>query len=388
MFTGARNIETDLEEIPALSPRSADELTAVHQRDGVVETTTLPTVAERVRGETFARSVDGRRWITARDAGDPATVELTLHEADGSVSATASVPDPDGTFGSSFNAAFDTSGEHIAVAHGASLRFYRASDLSLEGERELPTPPGYALSKPSYDSSPVSVARGDRGEFVVGSAGILSFWDFRTHGRTAPPVPVGTAKTQEQRPDNPQVTPRPGHPGQVLVTIDGRLLLWDVEARKALQEYPLDGAESAKRTVVSPDGAVAAVTGGFPTRATLIDLDEQRELPELNADTGNAVGFIGDYLFTGDDSDGLQIWDWKERRLAGTVATNPTGTDAPAIEGDMFLPDSTPSGRSPVPLDPEKLFRDLCDLSDRDFTPAEASIVQQLGASSDRPCSG
>lgn len=381
MFTGASDVSTDYDELPALLPGTDDELTAVYQRDGVVRRSTVPTVAETVRGESFISSEDRRHWLTARDPGDPGTAELVLHSASGRVLATATVPDPDGTFISSFNATFDPTGDHIAVAHGSTLRFYRSSDLALESEQPLPTSPGHA----DVSAGSISVARGAGSEFVVGSAGMLSFWDFRTRTRTAPPVTVGKANARDERPEDPQVTARPGHPGQLLVTIDTRFLLWDVSSRKALHEFPLDGSGSPRRTVVSPDGSVAA-TGGLPDPATLIDLDEQAKLPELNADTGNAVGFTGDYLFTGDDADGLQIWNWKERRLAGTVATNPTGTEVPAIEGDVFLSDSTPSRRSPVPLDPEQLFRDLCGLSDREFTPAEASIVQQLGSSTERPC--
>ncbi|MCX2730212.1 trypsin-like peptidase domain-containing protein [Saccharopolyspora sp. NFXS83] len=385
-FAGAFDIDTDVEELPALVPRADGELTSVHQRDGAVEASAVPTVAERVRGESFAASVDGRRWLTARDAGDPDTAELTLHDVHGAVLATAAVPDPDGTFLSAFTATFDATGEHIAVAHESTLRFYRTSDLALEAERTLPTSPGHEPAERGEDARNISVARGAGGEFAVGSAGMLSTWDFRTKDRTAPPVVLGQADARGRLPKDPQLTARPGHPGELLVALDGRLLLWDVGARRSLHEFPLDVSGLPARTVVSSDGSTAAVTGGYPNRITLVDLDEQVVLPKINADTGNALGFTGEYLFTGDDSDGFQIWNWKDRRLAGTVPSNPTGTDAPAIEGDVFLADSTPSRRSPVPLDPERWFRDLCRLSDRDFTEPETSILRQLGVSTERPC--
>ncbi|GAB2675935.1 hypothetical protein GCM10027271_41340 [Saccharopolyspora gloriosae] len=385
-FAGAFDVDTDVAELPALVPGADGELTSVHQRDGAVEASAVPTVAEQVRGESFAASEDGRRWLTARDAGVPGSAELTLHDADGTVLATAAVPDPDGTFLSAFTATFDATGEHLAVAHESTLRFYRTSDLVLEGERTLPTPPGHDPSERSEDTRNISVARAADGEFVVGSAGMLSSWDFRTKDRTAPPVVLGQADARGRLPKDPQVTARPGHPGELLVALDGRLLLWDVASRKPLHEFPLDGSGATVRAVVSQDGSTAAVTGGYPSRITLVDLDERVVLPKINADTGDALGFSGDHLFTEDDSEGLQIWNLKERRLAGTVASNATGTDVPAIEGGVFFADSTPSRRSPIPLDPDRWFHDLCRLGDRDFTEPETSVLRQLDVTTERPC--
>lgn len=51
----------------------------------------------------------------------------------------------------------------------------------------------------------------------------------------------------------------------------------------------------------------------------------------------------------------------------------------------MFLADSTPSRRSPVPLDPGRWFQDLRRLGDIEFTGPETSILRQLGVSAELP---
>jgi hypothetical protein len=161
-------------------------------------------------------------------------------------------------------------------------------------------------------------------------------------------------------------------------------MLWDVRARSPLSEIQIGKNPYYElRPVVSADGSHAAISHDRGP-ATLVDLRTMEKQPEINGDVAEIIGLTDKHLFASDGST-LQVWDWRDRRLVMGSVRLDTSPHSLALEGDVFLLDRTPGRRIPIPLEPEQWFRDLCRLSDREFTPQEKGSLPD-GVDHERPC--
>ncbi|MCI2419043.1 trypsin-like peptidase domain-containing protein [Saccharopolyspora sp. K220] len=323
-----------------------------------------------------ARTADGQRWITFTQSEDNyESGELALLDSRGNALARTHIsPWPSGI-------AFDASGERVLLVTGATLRILRADGLVPEREVQLPLPEGRHASEVS-DRTGASVLTAPTGETLVSQAGILSYWDIRTGTQTAPTLTLQTPLDRPARlPVGPNITLRPQHPEQILVRSDESLAAWDFRNRTLQREFPMPLILSnPDPPVVSSDGSVAAALDGVAV--SLVNLDDGETFPRVNGEFDELVGISGDYLFTGNLA-AFEAWDWSARRRVASVRL--ADPDAPLAVVGNELVTNVPGRRTAIPLDPEAWFRDLCRMSNREFTDQEKELLP-AGASTEPPC--
>lgn len=329
------------------------------------------------------RSPDGEHWIAWDDGavfadgvGDLVLLDSTRRELARRELASRPLTNGLGKF------TFDGSGEHLLISNKHTLRVYRTDGLVPRFEVPLPRPEGAGQTEPSWANGPY-LLNAPNGDVLVSHSGMLSFWDIRTGVQSAPPILLEQPDDQETLlPSGPIIVPRPGHPDQVLVRTDDSIALWDYRRRILL--YQLLAEENASGNdapVVSDDGSIAAMPDASNTAATLVDLRAGALLPPLNGHFNRVIGVFGRYLFA-DGGAGTDVWDWHSRRKLATVPGSPLGS--PQLINDELVV-ARPGVLRTVPLDPDAWFRDLCRISDREFTEQEAALLPP-GASRDRPC--
>jgi hypothetical protein len=368
---------------PLLVPAPGGGLSAISVRDHAVQVSSVPTTTNPTDREVISRGLsvrtpDGGRWITYAPApdGTESGGEIAVLDSRGVVLDRTPVPrSPAGV-------AVDASGERAAVVFGPTLHIYRTAGLVLEREEQLPVPAGRDDDARHADRT-ASLATAPNGDILVSHMGILSSWNAQTGVRTAPPLVLDSPAEWDPLPGGPDFALRPGHPEQLVVQTGRALSVWDVRARKQLADFQLEGLSVADRPVVSPDGLVAATISGMGTSVALINLDELTELPSLNGKIDQIYGLSGKYLFANATLD-FQVWNWQQPRLVTSVTLYDSDAQR-EVEGDELIPNRLPGHREPIPLDPDAWFRDLCRISDREFTPEEERLLPE-GVSHEPPC--
>ncbi|MFS8097571.1 trypsin-like peptidase domain-containing protein [Lentzea alba] len=357
---------------------AADGLHAITLRGGAVEIRSVTTRAHVPRPKLStswqARSPDGKHWVGLLDDRTVTGNWIILVDADGVQLHRRSVPfAPDGV-------EFDATGERVIVVNGPTVQIYRTDGMVLEREVPLPTPPGHSGHK-LYSTHHSGVAAGPDGLTLIGHLGILSSWDIRTGVQTRPPLTLaGNDRTEawQELVGGPGLMARPGHPDQMLVGHMTRLSLWDVPTLTEVHRFDVGNASVG---TVSGDGSLAVTSGD--DKLVLIDLENNQKLPPLNAPGQSIIDAAGDYLYTQSTAE-LMVWHWRERRQVATVKLS-GAEDVQAIEGGSFLLNDQPWRRESIPLDPEQWFRDLCRVSDREFTQQEKDTLPK-GVRTERPC--
>ncbi|MCX2732638.1 serine protease [Saccharopolyspora sp. NFXS83] len=333
-----------------------------------------------------ARSADGQRWI-AYDNGhsiryDEPDEPSSLVLLDGDATTLGRVPFP---FSEPEALAFDASGERVLAATGTTMRIFRTDGLVLEREVRLPGPDARNDDLRTGYSGPPHLLIDPSGEVLVSQSGLLSFWDVRRGEQTAPPMMLEEPPPPpDNLPAGPSMVFRPRHPGQVVVGTENSVSVWNYRTRALLNEFLFpDSQVGAEAPVVSPDGATVAILNAFDGTVTLMDLRSQRVLPQVNGDFATLLGVSAQHLFIQSRTEsGTEVWDWHARRRLAAIDFGEAMS--PALVDDELVVEQ-PGYRRVIPLDPAMWFRDLCRVSDRDFTEQEA-VLLPAGASRDRPC--
>lgn len=367
------------EEVVTTRPDGTRSVLDVH--GGAVRvasaTTGQPTVIDNSVQPTD-RSADGQRWIAYEKSSTNEPGDLVLRDSRGeTLDRTSISPKAEAL-------AFDASGERVLVGSGATLRIFRTDGLVLEREVRLPLPEGRDASDISTfgESSLLTVPTG---ELLVTQAGMLSSWDVRTGRQTSSPIMLEEPEDPPNLlPRGPDIVPRPQHPGQIVVRTRDSVLVWDYRERERLYEFPVAlSTIDAEPPVVSADGSIVATVDWIASTATLIDLRAGRVLPQLNGELHKVLGVSEEYLFAeGDSSTNLEVWDWSERRRIAAVTL--PAANLPELVGNELVTER-PGYRHTLPLNPAAWFRDLCRISDREFTTGEKRLLPN-GASHERPC--
>lgn len=345
---------------PVLLPAPDGRLTALTVRNGSMQLSAVPTTdakpADATSWNPSARSPDGRRWAARTEAG-----ELALLDAHQQVLKQVSVPAPTAL-------SFDPSGKHVlALSEDGTLRTYRADDLVLEHEAPLPGDPD-----PNDDGTIIAVPGQS---VVVLHAKTVTFWDPATGQQTAAPLPLTT------QPDVAKAKARPGHPGQIFVYGGKTAAVWDLPSRKAIETFHSDFFPGAP--AIDPTGSFAAMVNGVVSGVVLLDLNANRMLPTMPASMNTLYGIDGDYLF-GEATLDFQVWHWPDHKLVTDIQLG-DGSLNRAVENGNLVLDTRPGPRPSVPLDGAAWMRHLCGINDRDFTPAEKTLLP-AGAEQSRPC--
>lgn len=365
-----------------LVPAPGGGLTAVSIRHNAVELSTIPTTPGPVERQLISesmssRTTDGGRWITYASDDTEDGGELVLLDADGAVLNRIPAPRIPAAI------TFDATGERIAVVFGPTLRIYRTAGLVLEREARLPVPDGHDGDEVNNINLTAAVAVAPNGGILVSHMGILSTWDVEAGVQTTPPLALDAPAAWDSLPGGPNFALRPGHPEQIVVQTSSALSIWDYQTRKSLASFPLDGLSLANTPAVTSDGSVAATIAGTGHSVALIDLDNLTPLPPLVGKIYKIDGITSEYLFAEETLD-FQVWDWREHRLVAAITLDDTDARR-AVEGGELIPNRLPGHQERIPLDPEVWFRDLCRISDRDFTDEELGLLPE-GVSRDRPC--
>ncbi|MDA3647773.1 trypsin-like peptidase domain-containing protein [Saccharopolyspora indica] len=312
-----------------------------------------------------ARTPDGRKWVTyasnsthhdgVPEAGDGAIVVQDQRGTELARIPAGRMP---------LGIAIDRSGERAAVLTDGVLRVHRTSDLSVVHEMWIPVPGNLS------DSATQLVITGDR--LLVNLDGVVQSWDVRTGEQVAPQLKF----------DQASITARPGHPDELLVQTAQALQAWDPRTWTPLWTLPLPGMSYDNDLHVSPDGATAVVLTNDTATASFVDLTTRTVRTELNGSFSFIHGISGNYLFTS-NSEALEVWDIAGQRRV--LAVDRFRGEENAVVGDAFVASDTPGGWAPMPLGGAEMFRDLCRISDREFTELEKKSLP-LGASTERPC--
>ncbi|MEG9519291.1 trypsin-like peptidase domain-containing protein [Saccharopolyspora indica] len=367
-----------------LIPRDGRSLTTIEDNSEAMTVRNVDTaLGDLGHYDQFTPAPDKSSWAAISKTGDGAGPELALLDESGAVLASTIVPVPAANWYSNFKVLFDVTGDRIVLANGPKLYVYRAEDLVLDHELQLPVPPGHDVSELG-DAHQVSLVRGPGGELVISAWGMLSFWNPTTGMQIAPPIVLAKSGPRGFLPETAVLTGRPGYPEQVLLTSEGRLTIWDLRARKPLGELQLpQGEVQASPPAVSADGAYAVV-GEHSPPMSVINLNSLKVEAEVNAELDEVIGLSGPYLFT--SSGGVVgVWNWREQRSITSETPLQPNVDGATLEGDSFVIKPGPRQQKPVPLDPEEWFAHLCELSGRKFTDQELSMLPP-GASTDPPC--
>lgn len=363
---------------PVLIPGPGGAFTAVSARNGAVQVGSLPTSASgakppKVDPDSSSLSPDGRSLITYVYVGSGDETELTLLDERGALLNRQPLPKkPDGL-------AFDASGERILVVAGRTLRIYRTAGLVLEREVRMPSPAGRDGDE-TYRHAAASLTAAPDGRVLVGHLAVLSFWDPRTGTQTAPPVELDVPPAWESLPGGPKIALRPGNPDQLLAQTSDGLSVWDLRTRTQAHAFRLGVTD----LVVSADGSVAAMTDRANNSIRLVDLIKMDEITPLIAPGPvRLIGMSGPYLFAKDVT-AVQVWNWGERRMVASMKLGSQVEQQAVGRGDFVL-DRLPGHQESIPLDPEFWFRDLCRISDREFTVEERNLLPE-GVSDEPPC--
>jgi hypothetical protein len=360
--------------IPALLLDPSGALKALSWSNGGLQLSTVDTTqspsGEKV--ELLAQTPD-----KSRSLGKTANGDIALLGRDGETIGTLPLEYP----GSS-NAAFNRTGEHVAAVVGGSLRIFGSSDLSVE--REIPLPPAADPLVYSFDSV---LPDGGNGVIAVHD-GKLTSWNPTTGEQLAAPLELSTPGDLDGRWVK-AVRPRPGHPGEVVVQGREEISVWDLHARRMTRSLRADFSLSYSDFAIDPTGRYAARIDGDENEILMFDLDQGTPLPALPAQATSLDGIAGDYLFLQlghEYGSRLVVWHWPTRKPVVDLQFNGTDPYRSRLvqDGRLFL-DSTPGSQASVSLDAETLFRDLCRMSDRDFTQQEKDRLPG-GVSTEPPC--
>ncbi|MGP4018816.1 WD40 repeat domain-containing protein [Saccharopolyspora sp. 5N708] len=365
-------IPGDNEVLTAISIRQS-----VSDRAGVVQVSQvaarLGPIPRLPRADILTQSSDGRLWAAYTYWYEDERLELALLDANGAVLNILPVPQSPDALG------FDITGERLFVVTDNIVSIFRTDGLTFEREVQLPTPTMSGIG----DERTASVTATSDGSIFIGQFGTLSKWNPNTGRQIGRAVTVTPAQTGSLAPQGPLTSRRPGHPDQLIVRAEEELSILDIRSQTRLSSTVLEDMYASlwdSDTMTSPDGSTAAMETGT---IGLVDLDEMRVLPVLQSpdqEDEELVGFSGNYLFTTTEEQ-VHIWRWDQSRLIASIKKEAE----PAIDGSNFFPNGFPGYRKPLSLDPEEWFRDLCRLSNRDFTEQELRLLPE-GVSHDRPC--
>jgi Trypsin-like peptidase domain len=284
-----------------------------------------------------------------------------------------------------------------------TLSRYEIPTLRRTASFHLPVSAEPAPTRSNYyagqDAAVVELETPGGGQLLAISDGMLTALDPQTGRPLGPSTALGGTPEEHawfQRATS-RLEPRPGHPGQAVVTgMNGELQLWDAARGERLRTIPtayrpaIDAAfpwieidrHGRHMAVLTPDRAIE-----------VWDLESGRLTgPGIPAPGGvDLVGFDADgelvtYAGTGGRGFEVRQIDVDERRDVATMIVHAT---VERITGDgrsMRLSSFDGSVPELVPLTATVWRDELCAVLDRPFSPDEAAVLPQ-GANLAPPCS-
>jgi hypothetical protein len=270
----------------------------------------------------------------------------------------------------------------LARASNDDLLVISTSEYTADRRIRPPVPEAVGPTPPlGWNTSFVPLG-GD--EVAVLYAGAFTRWRLTTGEQIGDPLPLRDDAT-ELREDAQQVQAsiRPGHPGQVFVTMSDGVELWDLDARRAVRSFrPEPNTKMAG--ALNSSSLVAVHTGS--ARLYLWDPDRGGPVHDpgpLPADR-NMIGIGPDDLLVLKASSGhIEFWDMRSGRTIATV-------DTPGVTGSWHIVGHTLLGLSgdgllSLNLDRKTALSRLCAFNDRPYTPEESNLLPD-GAARTPPC--
>ena len=282
---------------------------------------------------------------------------------------------------------FSNDETQLYAATREKLFVYRVDNLALQRVITIPEPPEFA--PPDVAESTTRLLSLAADDLVALHAGLLTRWNPRTGEHIGHSILLAQDPYKLDRiARTGNISARPAHPGQVIVHSDELISVWDLPRGKNIRDIPIANTYASSLTV-EPNGVMAAYDA-FPFGTGLVSLDTGQAAPSLDEENSNSnpLLMVSSLLLTANFIDGsfgesLDIWYWPKRLLIAKV-TVPETRDW-SFSDDHLI--SYGPGRKPftIPLDPNMLAHQLCQISDREFTPDEMALLP-AGMSHQRPC--
>jgi WD40 repeat protein len=278
----------------------------------------------------------------------------------------------------------------FALGRGGELVVLSAGDLTVTRRIPLPTPP--LTPSDGVDGWNTSIIPVSNDEVVMLYAGALTSWRIDTGAERGTLLPV-RPELRQLRTDAPgaRALGLPGQPGKVVIAIQDRVELWDLDQRRAVRIFQPWPEKRVTDISVNPRTSQVAV---YYESVGLLELwnperDGAARAP-IPAALDNSLrplkGFTDDNkLITvgGLGGGNLSVWDVdKGIRVGGFRPSGVTLTWE--VHNNILL---SPTQRGPVFIDmtPQHWIEHLCQINDRDYTTEERALLPP-GADPTRPC--
>lgn len=290
---------------------------------------------------------------------------------------------------------FTPDGKRLLVVYGDTLVVYSVPSLTVERRIPLPLPPN--LGGPPTDDSPEyeewssSIAPVTDNQVTVLHAGMLTRWNPVDGTQIGTPAPVRADRDGLRRSAHKALLePRSLHPEQaIVVQPNGDTELWSLDERRVITQFGRARPDYQGAVRFSDDGTLAGVRTP-EGNIQVWDAESRRTVGRPIPSGGNLLGFTPDRKLVvtklGDPgASTAQIWDQDSGKQLAELKW-PGDLSAWGLEDStLFLfGENEPQT---LRLEPGLWFDTLCRFSNRDFTDEERSVLAQLGAPDERPCS-
>ncbi|XVS60881.1 trypsin-like peptidase domain-containing protein [Actinosynnema sp. CA-299493] len=294
---------------------------------------------------------------------------------DGEVTARTTIPTGEYAKSLRGSVTFTEDGHWVVVAAPDRLVVHRATDLAQVRTMPLPA---------AVDNASVTAVSG--AEVAVLREGVITRWRADTGEPVGRPLELASTPLlpEDDRARGGAMRARPGHPHQFVVALGLAAGVVDLDTGTVSGVIAIAGAVVEERLYVHPTGspAVAAAVGD---EVVLWDLDTG-QVSRVSSTATVVLGSAGvNHVLRGRSV--VQVW-----RSDGMVASLdlPPDTWGEVLrDGRLDLITAADGGQTSVslPVEPERLFRELCDLADRPYTDHEKTLLP-AGADDGPPCRG
>lgn len=289
---------------------------------------------------------------------------------------------------------FSSDGKRLLVVRDDTMTIYSVPTLSVEARIDLPLPRDIG-GPPIEDGGQYPQWGSDLGtldstQAMVLHAGMITRWNLADYRQIGTPTQVRPDRDGLRRAGHlALLEPRPDHPAEaVVIQPSGVIQLWNLDQHQIIANLGVaDATTRGSVRFTSDDGKLAAVRDpGGNIQIWRVDPAQKQGRPIPAG--GHLLGPTPDGQLIVIKDDALaalaQIWSQHSGKLLATL-TWPSIDPNWSLENYRLRLSGEPEIHS-IDLDPRHWFETLCQLSNREFTDDEHTVLAQLDAPDERPC--